>query len=299
MHEDELEEVMRNFIEGNIQVLVSTNIVESGLDIPNANTIIIDHADRFGLADLYQLRGRVGRFKRRAYAYLVYSQDMILNRDARIRLKTIEDFKDLGSGFKVAMRDLEIRGAGNVLGKEQHGHITAIGFGLYCRLLDETIRRLKGQKVQEKYPVSVQLGFDLMIPPSYIGEASLRIEMYHKIFDADSDEDSKRVTQEFIDRFGPLPEEVFLLMEVAQLKVLARYQGLTSIQLHRDRVYFRQGDLIRRVEQIQKITSPKALVIQLRNLLKQETSYDNLKKIRSAKSRSLGISKGRSRFKAG
>lgn len=277
MNESDLEEVMKLFIEGKIQVLVSTNIVESGLDIPNANTIIIDQAERFGLADLYQLRGRVGRFRHRAYAYFLYSKNAMLNSEAKARLKTIQDFTGWGAGFKVALRDLEIRGAGNILGKQQHGHISAIGFTLYCRLLDETIRRLKGEKVVEKNPVSLQLGFEMLIPQSYIREPSLRMQMYHKIFEADTADEIQKVTHELADRFGSLPGEVLLLLEIAQLKGLARQKKITSIQLFKNRIYFRQGETIRFMESI-SVREPVALIRKLKNILKEKMSYDTLRK---------------------
>ncbi len=277
MDEEELSEVMKSFIEGKIQVLIATNIVESGLDIPNANTIIIDHADRFGLADLYQLRGRVGRFRRRAYAYLIYAPDRMLSPEAKMRLKTIEDFTDLGSGFKVAMRDLEIRGAGNILGKEQHGHIIAIGFQLYCRLLDENIRRLSGEKVIEKKPVSLQLGFEWGIPHSYLHDARLRMEVYHKIFQTDAPEDLKKVVDELTDRFGSLPEEMLLLIEIAHLKILARDKKITSIQKHKERIYFRKADFIEHMMECPSDLNPLRLVIRLRNVLKEKSAYGRLR----------------------
>lgn len=277
MNESELEEAMKLFIEGKVQVLVSTNIVESGLDIPNANTIIIDRAELFGLADLYQLRGRVGRFKHRAYAYFLYSKSSILNREAKERLKTIQDFTGLGAGFKVALRDLEIRGAGNILGKQQHGHISAIGFSLYCRLLDETIRRLKGEKVVEKNPVSLQLGFEMIIPQNYIREPFLRMQMYHKIFETQTADEIQKVTHELNDRFGPPPPEVLLLLEIAQLKGLARQMKITSIHLFKNRIYFRQADMIRRVEPL-TVREPVQLVRKLKNILKEKISYVTLRK---------------------
>lgn len=276
MPEDELSEVMRAFIEGKVQVLVATNIVESGLDIPNANTILIDHADRFGLADLYQLRGRVGRSRRRAYAYLIYSPDRLLNAEAKLRLKTIEDFTDLGSGFKVAMRDLEIRGAGNILGKEQHGHIMAIGFQLYCRLLDEGIRRLQGETVVERKPVSLQLGFDWAIPQNYIENAALRMEMYRKIFDL-KDDDIQKIVRELMDRFGPIPKDMILLLEVAQLKALARKKDVTSIQIYKNKVYFRSGEVIWLITECHQGMDQLGLVKHLRNILKEKNSYDKVK----------------------
>ena len=159
MHSDELEEVMTKFVNGEADVLLSTTIIESGLDIPNANTIIIDRADRFGLSDLYQLRGRVGRYKHQAYAYLLLPRHASLLTDVRKRISAIKQYSTLGSGFKIAMRDLEIRGAGNLLGAEQSGHITAVGFELYCQLLKQSVASLKGEKVKPRVEVSVKLDF--------------------------------------------------------------------------------------------------------------------------------------------
>ncbi|MBI1884424.1 MAG: transcription-repair coupling factor [Chlamydiae bacterium] len=277
MPEDELEEVMKNFIEGKIQVLVSTNIVESGLDIPNANTIIIDRSEHFGLADLYQLRGRVGRLHRRAYAYLLYSRNGILTKDAKLRLKTIEDFKELGSGFKVAMRDLEIRGAGNILGRAQHGQISAVGFGLYCRLLQASIRRIKKEEVKERHPVGLQLGLDLTLPPEYIPDDSLRLQMYRKIFEVDSSQKLVQVSQELIDRFGPLSAQVLLLIEAASLKNLARSLGITLIQIYQGKVYFKRGSAILRMEICPPAKDSLSLVRDLRKLLKGSKVYGSLR----------------------
>src|SRR5262252_485999 len=159
MHSDELEEVMTKFVNGEADILLSTTIIESGLDIPNANTIIIDRADRFGLSDLYQLRGRVGRYKHQAYAYIFLPRHMQLVQSARKRISAIKQYSSLGSGFKIAMRDLEIRGAGNILGAEQSGHITAVGFELYCQLLKQSVASIKGEKVKPRVEVQVRLDF--------------------------------------------------------------------------------------------------------------------------------------------
>ena len=164
MHSDELEEVMPRFVNGEADVLLSTTIIESGLDIPNANTIIIDRADRFGLSDLYQLRGRVGRYKHQAYAYLLLPRHARLLTDVRKRISALKQYSTLGSGFKIAMRDLEIRGAGNLLGAEQSGHITAVGFELYCQLLKQSVARLKGEKVKPRLDVQVHLDFLALSP---------------------------------------------------------------------------------------------------------------------------------------
>src|SRR5439155_20175455 len=172
MHSDDLEEVMTKFVSGEADVLLSTTIIESGLDIPNANTIIIDRADRFGLSDLYQLRGRVGRYKHQAYAYLLLPRHARLLTDVRKRISAMKQYSTLGSGFKIAMRDLEIRGAGNLLGSEQSGHITAVGFELYCQLLKQSVAALKGEKVKPRTEVQVKLDFVEMSDASNVGQAS-------------------------------------------------------------------------------------------------------------------------------
>ena len=214
MDSDELEEVMTTFVNGQTDVLLSTTIIESGLDIPNANTIIIDRADRFGLSDLYQLRGRVGRYKHQAYAYLLLPRHAGLLADARKRLSAIKQYSTLGSGFKIAMRDLEIRGAGNLLGAEQSGHIAAVGFELYCQLLKQSVSNLKGEKIKPRLDVNVRLDFltsgadgepAACFPVSYIPEARQRIEIYRKLAQVNDAASCTESKHELRDRFGPLP----------------------------------------------------------------------------------------------
>ncbi|MCX6338889.1 MAG: transcription-repair coupling factor [Candidatus Aureabacteria bacterium] len=236
MADDELEEVMRRFVEGKIDILVCTTIIESGLDIPNVNTIIIDHADRFGLADLYQLRGRVGRYRRRAYAYLLYSKGMGLLDDARRRLKALMDHTSLGSGFKIALRDLEIRGAGNILGHEQHGHIAAIGFDLYCKLLKRSVDTLRGKEVAGIEDIEVNLSFAAGLPAGYIPAEDQRIDLYKKMGEIQSERDIEWIAGELKDRFGPLPKEAVLLLEMCRLKLNAKARGIRSISLQDDRI---------------------------------------------------------------
>ncbi len=231
MDEEELEMVMEYFINGSIDVLVCTTIIESGLDIPNANTIIIDRADAFGLADLYQLRGRVGRWKHQAYAYLMVPRSREILEDARKRLKAILEAQGFGAGFQIAMKDLEIRGAGNILGTEQHGHIAAVGFALYCHLLKRTIERLRGKQVPEDIDVAVRLDLDAYIPTSYIPDDKQRIDIYKRLADAPGDEEVREIAAEMEDRFGPLPEEVRNLIEVASLKVWAKNEKITRIEV--------------------------------------------------------------------
>jgi transcription-repair coupling factor (superfamily II helicase) len=248
MHADDLEEVMAKFINGEADVLLSTTIIESGLDIPNANTIIIDRADRFGLSDLYQLRGRVGRYKHQAYAYLLLPRHARLLTDVRKRISAIKQYSTLGSGFKIAMRDLEIRGAGNLLGSEQSGHITAVGFDLYCQLLKQSVASLKGEKVKPRVEVQVRLDFlgsAAALPESYAPEPQHRIEIYRKLAQATDKSALEILQKELRDRFGPLPAPVELLLLVAELKILASERGVTVMEVKEDKLMLtRQGDFI-------------------------------------------------------
>jgi len=231
MNEGELETVMEYFVNGSIDVLVCTTIIESGLDIANANTIIIDRADKFGLADLYQLRGRVGRWKHQAYAYLMVPRNREILEAAKKRLKAILDAQGLGAGFQIAMRDLEIRGAGNILGTEQHGHIAAVGFTLYCNLLKRTIDRLKGKEVPEEMDVIVKLDLDAHIPTAYVPNGKQRIDMYKRMAAALRQEEVDDIAAEMQDRFGPLPEEALNLMEIVSLKIWARNEKISRIEV--------------------------------------------------------------------
>ncbi|MCL4180961.1 MAG: transcription-repair coupling factor [Verrucomicrobia bacterium] len=283
MHSDDLEEVMTRFVEGEADVLLSTTIIESGIDIPNANTIIIDRADRFGLSDLYQLRGRVGRYKHQAYAYFLLPRHAGLLADARKRIGAIRQYSSLGSGFKIAMRDLEIRGAGNLLGPEQSGHITAVGFELYCQLLKQSISRLKGETVKPRIDVQARFDFlalspgeestspvrrsasgppDSLLPdprrtpaavkrspafvlPRYVSDARQRIEIYRKLAQATDKTALDRLRSEIRDRFGPPPAALELLFLVAELKQLAGERGISTIEVRDDRLMLmRQGDYL-------------------------------------------------------
>ena len=260
MADDELEEVMRQFVEGKIDVLVCTTIIESGLDIPNANTIIIDHAERFGLADLYQLRGRVGRYRRRAYAYMLYPRGMGLVDDARKRLKAILEHTNLGSGFKIALRDLEIRGAGNILGHEQHGHIAAIGFDLYCKLLKRSIDTLKGKETGGIEDVEVNLPFAAEVPGSYVPAEDQRIDLYKRMGEIRTEKDIGEIAGEMEDRFGALPEETVLLLEMCRLKLTAREKGIRSVSIQEDKIVaVRHGEEIRPGGRYPRHTKRKAL----------------------------------------
>jgi transcription-repair coupling factor (superfamily II helicase) len=252
MSDDELEDVMRRFVKGDIDVLVCTTIIESGLDIPNANTIIIDRADRFGLSDLYQLRGRVGRYKHQAYAYILLPRHMNLVQSARKRIGAIKQYSSLGSGFKIAMRDLEIRGAGNILGSEQSGHITAIGFDLYCQLLKESIARMKGEKPKHRTLVTLKLDFlndelgesYARIPNNYISDTRLRIQAYRKIALTLELADVKALRREFRDRFGKIPREVEILFQCAEVRIQAADAHIETVETREDRIMLSQRGIL-------------------------------------------------------
>lgn len=329
MDSDDLEDVMAQFINGEADVLVSTTIIESGIDIPNANTIIIDRADRFGLSDLYQLRGRVGRYKHQAFAYLLLPRHAGLLSDARKRISAIRQYSSLGSGFKIAMRDLEIRGAGNLLGPQQSGHITAVGFELYCQLLKQSVSALKGEKVKPRIEVAVRLDFlafhpgeetrsapdqepkrprrksendweivvpretavysgfeggesaledeeksaarePAYIPFNYIKESQHRIEMYRKLAQANEKAALDQLRAELRDRFGKIPSAVELLLQVAELKVLAAERGVTAIETKRDKIMLmRLNDYITPGGKFPRLTKkdPKARLNEIKKLL--------------------------------
>jgi len=231
MDEKELEDIMLNFINGEYDILVCTTIIESGLDMPNVNTIIVEDADKLGLSQLYQLRGRVGRSNRLAYAYITYKKDKILSEIAEKRLQAIKEFTEFGSGFKIAMRDLEIRGAGNLLGPEQHGHMEAVGYDMYCRLLDEAVRELKGEDVsEEQAEMTIDINVNAYIDDKYISAENQKIEMYKKIASIQDEQDELDVEDELIDRYGDVPKEVKNLLQVAYMRTIARACGFTSVQ---------------------------------------------------------------------
>ncbi len=229
MSERELERIMRDFIDGEIDVLVCTTIIETGLDISNVNTIIIQDADRMGLSQLYQLRGRVGRSNRTAYAYLMYKRDKMLKEVAEKRLQTIREFTEFGSGFKVAMRDLEIRGAGNLLGAEQHGHMESVGYDMYCRLLEEEVQNLKGEPITQEFETSIDLHVNAYLPDFYIRNQEQRMEMYKKIAAIQTQEEYYDLQEELEDRYGDLPKSVQTLLEIVLLKQAAHALGITAI----------------------------------------------------------------------
>mgnify|MGYP001097595699 CR=1 FL=1 len=221
MKEHELERIMYDFIDGSIDVLVSTTIIETGLDISNVNTMIIHDADNMGLSQLYQLRGRVGRSSRTAYAFLMYRRDKMLKEIAEKRLEAIREFTDLGSGFKIAMRDLEIRGAGNLLGARQHGHMQAVGYDMYCKMLNEAVKNLKGIHTEEDFNTSVDLDVDAFIPPSYIVNEFQKLDIYKRIAGIENEGESEDMKEELLDRFGEIPKSVDNLLRIALIRVKA------------------------------------------------------------------------------
>ena len=302
MGSDELEDVMARFVNGEADVLLSTTIIESGLDIPNANTIIIDRADRFGLSELYQLRGRVGRYKHQAYAYLLLPRHAGLLTEARKRISAIKQYSSLGSGFKIAMRDLEIRGAGNLLGSQQSGHITAVGFELYCQLLRQSIGTLKGEKTAPRVSVQVRLDFLALnpgeeisperaqsrashsreeakengrktpayVPLRYISDAKHRIDVYRKLAQSADKAGLDKLAKELADRFGPIPAPVTLLLLVSELKILAASKSVAVIETQGEKLMLtRNNDFIQVGGKFPRLTkvAPRSRLQEIKRLL--------------------------------
>jgi len=229
MSGEKIEEIMQDFVDQKTNVLVCTTILESGIDIPNANTIIVENSDRMGLAQLYQIRGRVGRSDRQGYAYITYKRDKLLTEVADKRLKAIKEFTEFGSGFKIAMRDLEIRGAGSLLGEIQHGHMDQVGYDTYCNLLNEVISEIQGKEVKKEIEVQIDLDVTSYIPDSYIADSSQKIEIYQDIALCRTEEDIQNVIDEVIDRFGNMPNELENLIEIARIKSLCKQKFVTKI----------------------------------------------------------------------
>ncbi len=273
MDEHELEDVMQQFVSGQADVLVSTTIIESGLDIPNANTIIIDRADRFGLADLYQLRGRVGRGQHKAYAYLMLPRDMMTLGEARKRINAIKQYSSLGAGFKIAMRDLEIRGAGNILGTQQSGHIISIGFDLYCSLLKQAVSKLKGEKVRARLEVILRTDFvatreadflrssaklaPAFLPTSYIGESQPRIQAYRRLNEVATPEALATLRKIWRDRFGLFPPAVENLLALSEIKLAAASRRISIVDVREGRVMLtRHGELVQIAGKFPRVYAP-------------------------------------------
>ncbi|MBQ9562385.1 MAG: transcription-repair coupling factor, partial [Lachnospiraceae bacterium] len=239
MSERELERVMMEFISGDIDVLVSTTIVETGLDIPNVNTVIIHDADRLGLSQLYQIRGRVGRSSRTAYAFMLYRRGKMLTEEAEKRLKSIREFTELGSGVRIAMRDLEIRGAGNVLGAEQHGHMLAVGYDMYCKLLGSAVRELRGEDISsESFDTTIEADTDVFIPSSYISDEEQKLDVYKRIASIQTNDDLMDIQDELTDRFGDIPRPVANLLKVAYIKALAHDAYVIDVSIGRQKADF-------------------------------------------------------------
>jgi transcription-repair coupling factor (superfamily II helicase) len=230
MDAQDLEDVMHRFIHGGFHVLVSTTIIENGIDIPNVNTIIIDRADMYGVSQLYQLRGRVGRSDRVAFAYLFYPRDRVLSEVAMKRLQVISDFTELGSGFKIAMKDMEIRGAGNLLGREQSGDIYSVGFDLYLRLLDDAIRRLENSQYEAEIETLLELEYSGFIPDGYIDSAQEKMEVYKKIAAVQTKDELEGLHAELLDRFGPPPDEAASLLALAEIRIICRDIAVSSLR---------------------------------------------------------------------
>ena len=239
MKERELEEIMMGFMNHEIDVLVSTTIIETGLDIPNVNTMIIHDANQLGLSQLYQLRGRVGRSNRNAFAFLMYKKNTLLKETAEKRLQAIREFTDLGSGYKIAMRDLEIRGAGNLLGQAQSGHMEAVGYDLYCKMLNEAVLRLKGElKDEDEFDTTLDLDINAFIPSTYVYNEYQKLELYKRISSIESKDEMEDMTDELIDRFGEMPKAVYNLLYVAYLKSLAHHAYMTDVKQKGEKVSF-------------------------------------------------------------
>jgi transcription-repair coupling factor (superfamily II helicase) len=284
MGEDALERAMLDFVERKHDVLLATTIVENGLDIPNANTIIINRADRYGLAQLYQLRGRVGRSDRPAYAYLLIPPEDNLSPIAKKRLAAIKEFSDLGSGFRVAALDLEIRGAGNLLGGEQSGQIDAVGFEMYMKLLEQTIRELKGEELEDDARATVNLRVDLRIDESYVPDTNQRLMLYRKVAAARHEDEIDRVLDEAADRYGPPPASILNLADYGRIRVMADRLGVESVDREARAVVLRfrpqaKIDPVRLVELVRQrpdltLVPPAALRL---SLDKPQTDRDRAK----------------------
>ncbi len=251
MHEDELEQVMVDFVAGQFDLLLATTIVESGLDIPAANTIFIDEADRYGLADLHQLRGRVGRYKHRAYCYLLIDPHKNITPSAAKRLRAIEEYSEMGAGFALAMRDLEIRGTGNLLGMQQSGHIAAVGYEFYCELLEGAVRSLKQLPRKLSVDVDVELPTAAYIPDEYVPDIRLKIDLYRRLRRAATYDDLAEFRAELVDRFGKLPVEVERMLELSELRLDATIWQIVSISTEEEHLVFGYANRAR-VEQLRR-----------------------------------------------
>ena len=236
-----IEDIMNDFINQKTNVLVCTTILESGIDIPNANTIMVENADRLGLAQLYQIRGRVGRSDKQAYAYIMYKRDKMLSEVADKRLKAIKEFTEFGSGFKIAMRDLEIRGAGSLLGEVQHGHMEQVGYDMYCNLLDEVIKEMQGITIEQEQDVQIDINISSYIPDEFISDGKQKIDIYQDIALSKTENDIQNVIDEIIDRYGAIPKEVENLIEIARIKQICKQKKVNKLSQKSDNILFYIG----------------------------------------------------------
>jgi transcription-repair coupling factor (superfamily II helicase) len=277
MREKQLEEVMIGFLNYQYDILVSTTIIENGLDIPRANTLIVNRADRFGLAQLYQLRGRVGRSDRRAYAYLLIPSEETLTEDASMRLAALREFSELGAGFRIAAHDLEIRGAGNLLGAEQHGQIDAVGFELYMKLLDQAMGELKGEKLQEGVQTHIDLRLDIHIPEDYIEDPNLRLWLYKRVSSATRQSGLESLKEEIVDRFGRYPGSVANLLEYAKLRLRAQELSILSLEKKGSRVFlkFREDTPVSRQHVIDLVHRDRLLSLTPEGIMAAELSSED------------------------
>jgi transcription-repair coupling factor (superfamily II helicase) len=269
MDPEELEDIIHDFIEYKYDILLTTTIIESGIDIPRANTIFIDRADRFGLAQLYQLRGRVGRSNLKAYAYLFYESKRAVSEDAMKKLRVISEYTELGSGFKVAMKDMEIRGAGNLLGRDQSGDVYAVGFDLYVKLLNEAVNRLTMQKdYQEQSDVLMELEYTGFIPETYVQNPQVKMEIYKKIASVITDAEFENVVAELSDRFGPIPDEVSSLLALAEIRIICKKLGIKSIKERQGEVKVEFGSVTTlSIDKILKLIKDNPQTIRLNSAL--------------------------------
>ncbi len=286
MPESELERVMLDFVEHRFDLLLATTIVESGLDIPNANTIFIDEADRYGLADLHQLRGRVGRYKHRAYCYLLIDPNRVLNPEAAKRLRAIEEFSHMGAGFAIALRDLEIRGAGNILGTQQSGHIAAVGYELYCELLEQAVRRLQRLPPKQTVDVDADLPGEAYLPRSYVADMRLKIDLYRRLARLTADEEVDDFVSELIDRFGPVPSQVERLISLMRIRIAAASWGVAGIHVEDDYLVlrYRQPEAIRELAEASgkrlRIVDDRSAYLPLTNQLRTaDVLHEELKSL--------------------
>jgi len=282
MSEEEMSDIWGQLLEHEIDILICTTIIETGVDVPNVNTLIIEDADYFGLSQLYQLRGRVGRSNKRAYAYFTFRREKILTEVASKRLNAMREFTQFGSGFRIAMRDLEIRGAGSLLGGKQHGHMESVGYDMYIKLLNEAIAEEKGEPIKKKSECTVDIQIDAHIPEDYIESLAQRIDIYKKIASVENHEDKLEMIDELIDRFGEPPEAVIGLIDASLLRNTASNLGITEIQQRKESLYFYVDTLS--MSQINAVSSAYKGRVLFNSL---DKSYISIKLIKNQKPASL------------